>query len=85
MTTKVICLLRANHRAPLSTNPAEWGKYQERQATETKPYKSLVSVPQEYRKLRIRLLRSQSDKEEAMRKLGEQELERQANNLGLCD
>jgi len=81
MTTKTIYYLRANHGAPLSTDPAEWKKYLEQRATETGSDKLLASAPQEYRELRLRLLRAQAGKEEAVRKIRELELERQANNL----
>ena len=81
MTTKTIYYLRANHGAPHSTDPAEWKKYLEQRATETGSDKSLASAPKEYQKLRIRLLRAQAGKEEAVRKLRELELARKANNL----
>jgi len=81
ITTKSIYYLRANHGAPLSTDPAEWKRFLERRAMETGYSRSTGSESKTNHKLRLQLLRAQVGKEEANRKLRELELERQTKNL----
>ena len=81
ITTKSIYYLRANHGAPLSTDPTEWEKFLENRAMETGSNKSTRPESKTTQKLRLQLLRAQVGKEEANRKLRELELERQTKNL----
>ena len=81
ITTKSIYYLRANHGAPLSTDPAEWETFLERRAMETGYSRSTRPESKTNQKLRLQLLRAQVGKEEANRKLRELELERQTENL----
>ena len=81
ITTKSIYYLRANHGAPLSTDPAEWERFLERRAMETGYSRSTRPESKTNQKLRLQLLRAQVGKEEANRKLRELELERQTENL----
>jgi|TARA_B100000315_G_C14380412_1_gene497159 hypothetical protein len=81
ITSKTIYHLRAKHKGPLSTDPAEWAEYLERRALETGVSQSIALGPKDYQKLRLKLLRAQVGKEEAIRKLKELELERQSQNL----
>ena len=81
ITSKTIYHLRAKHKGPLSTDPAEWAEYLERRALETGVSQSIALGPKDYQKLRLKLLRAQVGKEEANRKLKELELERQSQNL----
>ena len=81
ITSKTIYHLRAKHKGPLSTDPAEWSEYLERRALETGASQSIALGPKDYQKLRLKLLRAQVGKEEAIRKLKELELERQSQNL----
>jgi hypothetical protein len=81
ITTKSIYYLRANHGAPLSTDPAEWERFLERRAMETGYSRSTRPESKINHKLRLQLLRAQVGKEEANRKLRELELERQTENL----
>ena len=81
ITAKTIYHLRAKHKGPLSTDPAEWAEYLEQRALETGASQSVALGPKDYQKLRLKLLRAQVGKEEAIRKLKELELERQSQNL----
>ena len=81
ITTKSIYYLRANHGAPLSTDPAEWKRFLERRAMEKGYSQSTGPESKTYQKLRLQLLRAQVGKEEANRKLRELELERQTEHL----
>ena len=81
ITTKSIYYLRANHGAPLSTDPAEWETFLEKRAMETGHSRSTRPESKTNQKLRLQLLRAQVGKEEANRKLRELELERQTENL----
>ena len=81
ITSKTIYHLRAKHKGPLSTDPAEWAEYLEQRALETGASQSIELGTKDYQKLRLKLLRAQVGKEEAIRKLKELELERQSQNL----
>ncbi len=81
ITSKTIYHLRAKHKGPLSSDPAEWAEYLERRALATGASQSIELGTKDYQKLRLKLLRAQVGKEEAIRKLKELELERQSQNL----
>ncbi len=81
ITAKTIYHLRAKHKGPLSSDPAEWAEYLERRALATGASQSIELGTKDYQKLRLKLLRAQVGKEEAIRKLKELELERQSQNL----
>ena len=81
LTTKSIYYMRANHGAPLSTDPEEWKNFLGRRAIEKgRPAAGRQNSEIDH-KLRLELLRAQVGKEEANRKLRELELERQTDNL----
>ena len=81
LTTKSIYYMRANHGAPLSSDPEEWKNFLGRRAIEKgRPGAGRQNSEIDH-KLRLKLLRARVGKEEANRKLRELELERQTENL----
>ena len=81
LTTKSIYYMRANHGAPLSTDPEEWKNFLGRRAIEKGLPRAGRQNSEVDHKLRLKLLRARVGKEEANRKLRELELERQTENL----
>ena len=58
ITAKTIYHLRAKHKGPLSTDPAEWAEYLEQRALETGASQSIELGPKDYQELRLKLLRA---------------------------
>ena len=81
LTTKSIYYMRANHGAPLSTDPEEWRNFLQRRALVKGRPGAGVQCSAIDSNLRLQLLRAQVGKEEAVQKLRELELKHKRADL----